>query len=174
MTTRPNDTEPSWGERFNLALFDPAFPFNLTDYSYDCGNPPHYKNVYLHLGQKLFIDVVVTPYSIKDPVHALSRGDSSLTSEGCRKIDAYFYYDLSVADIGRSTFRSEIGPCPDSNDTGAGAIRCSFYMNFEFASSLVTAHNSQRATNTLRILTDEGSIIGGVLFLTWFLGIFVL
>lgn len=174
MTTRPSDTEPSGEERFTLALFDPAFPFNLTDYSYDCGNPPHYKNVYLHLGQKLSLDIVATPYSIKDPVHALSRGNSSLTFGGCRQINAYFYYDVSVADVGRSIQRPEIEPCPDSNNTGTGAINCTFLMQIKFASSLVTTQKSERATNTLRILTDEGSIVGGVLFLTWFLGIFVL
>lgn len=160
-----------------MGIFDPAFPFNLTDYLGGCGDPPYYTNINIDQNQDTQIEAVVTPHSIEDPVHALSRGNYSGKSDSCSarpsERDAYFYYDVSVTDFAAVNGQPSVR-CPESNHTGAGAVNCTVTLWVNFASSLVTTQKSERATNTLRILTDEGSIAGGVLFLTWFLGIFVL
>lgn len=51
---------------------------------------------------------------------------------------------------------------------------CMSSNHIGFSTNMVSQQTSKRKTNWKKILTDEGSIAGGIMFFTWFLGIFVL
>lgn len=175
VTNPRNISEAIAGRDFaTIVVFDPDFPFDPLDSISSCGNPRIYRPLSPEFNEMSSTYVIIASYYIDDPVRALgereSRDSDGICSFEAQRRTKYAYYEARVV--------SEPGidhtPCPVSDHADIGAVKCRFSMTLYLASSLVTTQKSARGIDTLRILTDEGSIIGGVLFLTWFLGIFVL
>lgn len=146
-----------------FSVFDPTLPFRFTDLEFRCGNPPWYHRIVPPLGNRRDTFATVSAYYHEDPVGALSGMGSRYCSPEVRQRKAYTYYDSDVMSIGT-----------ESPEDCSDPLVCGFALSLSFSSSLVTTQKSSRGTNALKILTDEGSLVGGILFLTWFLGIFVL
>lgn len=51
---------------------------------------------------------------------------------------------------------------------------CTAFHNIAFSTNMVTRQRSGHGTSFKQIVVDEGSIAGGVMFFTWFLGLYVL
>lgn len=109
--------------------------------------------------------ITVEPYKMDDAVGALQ---SPEIPAACAKHTNYTYYrssinhfaytDRSTCDVGSHNFT---GPCMSAT-------------HISFATNMVTTQQSKHGTDWMQMLTDEGSIAGGIMFFTWFLGIYVL
>ncbi|KAK3630560.1 hypothetical protein LTR56_017358 [Elasticomyces elasticus] len=103
---------------------------------------------------------------ISDDVKAVLQSDDKCNTT---TYSNYTRYDTSVltlpvmtgkgyqCDLGRSDYN---GPCPAE-------------LSMSFSSLLVTTLKSSNGTDMKQMLLDEGSIVGGVMFVTWFFNIFV-
>lgn len=79
----------------------------------------------------------------------------------------YNQYSLSVSTL------PSYGPalCDLGNRDYTGP--CKGTLTMSFSSWMITTQRSMRASDWKQMLLDEGAIVGGVMFVTWFLGIFV-
>lgn len=68
--------------------------------------------------------------------------------------------DQKVCDVGSKGYE-KASVCPSVN-----------YIHF--STNMVTRQTSSHGTDWKKIIVDEGSIVGGVMFFTWFLGLYVL
>lgn len=89
---------------------------------------------------------------------------------GCpRQRQKYAYYtgvaDTAFLDLPLADSRCDVG-----GDDYQGN-NCTFTL-YTVQSPVVTTQKSAHGTDALKILTDEGGILGGILFVTWFFGIF--
>jgi hypothetical protein len=108
-------------------------------------------------------------FQIDDKIGALegsTKGDNSSNSEDGH-LQQYTYY--TGREINWPGYALTCDTSYEENYQGP----CFFALVLALQSSLVTTQTSSRGTDTLQILIDEGSILGGVLFFTWFFSIFV-
>ncbi|KAK5674948.1 hypothetical protein LTS10_012360 [Elasticomyces elasticus] len=103
---------------------------------------------------------------ISDDVKAVLQSDDKCNTT---TYSNYIRYDTSVltlpvmtgkgyqCDLGRPDYN---GPCPAK-------------LSMSFSSLLVTTLKSSNGIDTEQMLLDEGSIVGGIMFVTWFFNIFV-
>ena len=68
--------------------------------------------------------------------------------------------DASSCNVSGKAYKNNSSPCPSST-------------RIIIPNHMVTKRSSQRKTDKLKMITDEASIAGGVLFFTWFLGIYI-
>jgi hypothetical protein len=134
----------------------------------------------------LSYDIYVDTYLLNDPVAALvaskTADEALLNSTTCSSVSLtlsnYTYYDATgLAD---NTYQGNIlgGTCDAANSTGAygqnGTSSCFFKLRVYMTSSMITTFTSSPGINTLQIFLDEGGILGAILFVTWFFGIYLI
>jgi hypothetical protein len=76
------------------------------------------------------------------------------------QLSMYNYYDGTETDF------AGIENC------GVHSADCKLMLTVWLTSTMVNTQQSKRGTDPLSIFIDEGGIIGGLQFLTWFLEIF--
>nr|OQO22447.1 hypothetical protein B0A51_06245 [Rachicladosporium sp. CCFEE 5018] len=109
-------------------------------------------------------------YSFNDPRAPLHCGSPADYNDSCPpQLNSYSYY-TGTADSAYLGVPLENSHCDVGGNNYTGA-NCSFSM-FISQSNVITTQKSSHGTNALKILTDEGGILGGILFVTWFFGIF--
>lgn len=105
------------------------------------------------------------------PRAAMEQNSGDLTDFALRR---YIYFDAqtNVANDGPPLTQDKV-----CNDTGiwgtAHGNDCVLGVTVQMRSPLFTTQTSSHGTTALKILIDEGSILGAIFFLTWFAGIFV-
>jgi hypothetical protein len=151
-------------------------PFNVSDFVFLCGSPSLYSFLEFPLtGADKPANVYATPYRINDQVGVLnqrtSKTQNDLCSEGLINSHRYTYYTARYDEISSTGTLAE-SSCDVANATtytGPCVIALQLYLS----TVLVQTQTSAHGIDTLQILIDEGSIVGGVLFFTWFFSIFV-
>lgn len=108
--------------------------------------------------------LTITPYVMIDDVDALQ---SSSWSGHCTEYRHYRYYEGQLSSTG--IFNSS--SCDTSSKTYAGG-KCISQVMLRFSTNIVTNFTSDRLLDRKQMFIDEGGIVGFVMFLTWFLGIF--
>jgi hypothetical protein len=113
------------------------------------------------------------PIGARIPINSLSTvTNTSQCSTAASALKSYTYYEAEMYPLTWDSTPPANGSCDAANLTGHFDGTCYLNMNIETDSKLVTVQASGRGTDTLQILIDEGSILGGTLFFTWFFGIF--
>ena len=134
----------------------------------ECGNPPLYSCfVAPTFGNSL---VRVEAFIMDDAAGALDAEVVCPSGEQPRK----FTYYTATAETFPSTNTTLCTVDEDGKGEQSLYGGCNSALRVSMASSLVTTQKSHHGTTTLEILIDEGSILGAVLFVTWFFGIFVI
>ncbi|KAK4547083.1 hypothetical protein LTR36_001304 [Oleoguttula mirabilis] len=157
-----------------IGLYDPYLPFHYADFFNWCGNPQFYFQMTVPITDGALVSVTADTFVLSDPVGALARSQGPLATALCSqdvlRLTNYTYYSARVETdtVGDNLVNS-------SCDLSSAAYTrpCAFNPVFFLSSSLVTTQTSSRGTNTLKVLIEESGIVGGILFFTWFLGIFV-
>jgi len=120
--------------------------------------------------------------SVSFDVQAFEMDDAAGTLFGPRRIyssltscfsSRYIYYTTqpTTGESGLGQAQTNYSVCTPH---GPDHQPCLFTVSLSMASSLVTKQRSSHGTDMGQIILDEGSILGGVLFFTWFFGIFVI
>ena len=103
---------------------------------------------------------------INDPVNALKRGVSSCSAN--HTLHKYYSsYSTTVSQLPlRNVSICDVG----QNETDV----CPSTVFLRYSTNMVTYRTSARGTTWKKIITDESSIAGGVLYFTWFLGLYII
>jgi hypothetical protein len=144
----------------------PTFPPD--GYKSACGNPPYYYAYAVPLSTASLLKIDSTASHLVD--NARQFDAQSLATKSCPYTEDYMYYtaSTSVGNIGLPLPGSD---CDVGSEGGKGSS-CSL-VSLMYQSPVVTVQTSQHGTNATKILTDEGGLVGGILFATWFFGIFL-
>lgn len=117
----------------------------------------------------------VEQVNIEDSVDAIVYAnftEHSSSATQCNKFRDYAIYPLSAEPYG------EIGATSpqicDTSVTLDSSSSCTNDIAIQFTSVRVTTQISKRPKSWKEWLTDEGGIIGGIQFVTWFSGIFLI
>ncbi|KAK5113611.1 hypothetical protein LTR85_010840 [Meristemomyces frigidus] len=157
-----------------IGLYDSYLPFNYSDFFHWCGNPQFYYQMTLPITDTAMVSVTADTFVLSDLVGALDESRGSLASALCSpdvlKLTNYTYYSARLETVAAGSSLVD-----SSCDVSAATYEqpCTFNLVFFLSSSLVTTQTSSRGADTLQILIEEGGIVGGILFFTGFLGIFV-
>ena len=152
-----------------FAVFDPRLTNDLA-HAIDCGivlvdlYPVDQSTaVGLYLEQTTIIDTVgaLTLPTVKS---SLTNGTESCDAASFSNYNTYSYRMLELGGP------PDIQNCTESKSSGS----CPFGIGMQMSSALVTERTSKRGTNLLKMLLDQGSILAGIAFVTWFLGIYVI
>lgn len=158
-------------EPFYIVLYDQNIKFNWTDFSLGCGNQLIYHAVSIAPANLLNFELKVYVSQMNDTVGGLDAGISNADSICADAPSKYTYYTADVVTLepGYPLVKST---CDQSlaNYTSS----CGAGMWIKPVSSLVTTQTSSPGTDIVEIFVDEGAIVGGVMFFTWFLGIFAI
>lgn len=138
----------------------------------NCGSPPFYYTLNTELTTYTELDLIVQRTAIDDSAGVLSDQRSAPDDLGLcsAKRDHYTYYSAqpNIRVLGNSSpANCDIYSVNYKNET------CGFQLYVQVRSELLTTQKSSHGTTNLKILIDEGGILGGILFFTWFFGIFV-
>ncbi|KAI1764876.1 hypothetical protein GGR53DRAFT_465976 [Hypoxylon sp. FL1150] len=153
-------------------LYDSTLPLNFSELFNRCGPP--WGNVF---AQEISIPAVNAGSGWPVYVDVLQIDDKAgdLATDGpgfeCSPtLENYKYYTGRAPPL---TWDTSMG---NECDVGrnASATPCPLILSFQLSSPLVSVQTSRRGSHTLKILIDEGSILGAILFITWFFGIFVI
>lgn len=168
--------------QISIGLFDANLPFNMSEMISGCGDPPFYFVMSASASPELSFEIKAEANVMDDQIGALldqAPFDSSDTemlascSPETLALTRYKYftarYDLEPSNGGGSL-----------NDTCAGVdlrgpkpvVTIGGFLTM--STSTVFTQTSKHGTDTLQILTDEGSILGGVSFFAWFFSIFAI
>lgn len=110
--------------------------------------------------------LVLEQQTIADDVGAIDLPKTSCNAKSFSKYNTYTY---QLNEIGGAV---DVIACTHTSSNFKGP--CFFDTYMTMSSMLVTTQTSTRATDWKKILLDEGSIVGGITFLTWFLSIYVI
>ncbi|KAK0321871.1 hypothetical protein LTR57_019171 [Friedmanniomyces endolithicus] len=111
-------------------------------------------------------DIYLRQTTIADDVRAIVQTNGNCSAD---IYTHYNQYDVSVETLPMVTgggpqcdlgLPGYTGPCPAS-------------LMVSYSSLLVTTLRSNHGTDWLKMLLEEGSIVGGIMFVTWFFNIFV-
>ncbi|OQN97496.1 hypothetical protein B0A48_16649 [Cryoendolithus antarcticus] len=161
-----SDINPVSGMSF--ILYDAGYSFNDPRAPLHCGSPAYQYLISPPVTTRSIINLQTTAYQWDD-VRALGFRDYN---DSCPpQLRSYSYY-TGTADSAYLGVPLENSHCDVGGNNYTGA-NCSFSM-FISQSNVITTQKSSHGTNALKILTDEGGILGGILFVTWFFGIFEL
>ncbi|KAK6422934.1 hypothetical protein LTR95_016614 [Oleoguttula sp. CCFEE 5521] len=161
-----SDINPVSGMSF--ILYDAGYSFNDPRAPLHCGSPAYQYLISPPVTTRSIINLQTTAYQWDD-VRALGFRDYN---DSCPpQLSSYSYY-TGTADSAYLGVPLENSHCDVGGNNYTGA-NCSFSM-FISQSNVITTQKSSHGTNALKILTDEGGILGGILFVTWFFGIFEL
>ena len=158
-------------------FYDPSIHFNARDFLLDCGNPPMYFQIQPPIrvasGSLVSIDGQT---ELSDEIGALHNSKwresaASPCSAYSFALRNYTYYDARTPSAG---IKQQLQNSTCDVASPNYFTPCQFQLKVVMNSMLVTKQTSEHGTNTLRILIDEGSILGAVMFFTWFLSIFVI
>lgn len=116
--------------------------------------------------------VSLTQYTVNDPVGALVPN----TNNASCPYDPSGYPSLSywTAEVTTAYTETDISNCNSTTAYPVETFNCSATVVFEFLSPLTTTQTSSQGTTWKQMLLDEGSIVGGIQFFTWFLSIYVI
>ena len=156
----PNSDAP-----LDLMIFDPKF---LTDgvfeKAYECGLITAF--LFPARGRS---QVSLEMITIDDEVKAFNYSYNPQCD-----IDAFRHYNTYRTSFISYEVNNDPGclissstPPPDQTDP----LPCVGDVDIHFSSMLVTEQTSDYAKDWVGMLTDEGGIVGGIMFVTWFLGI---
>ncbi|KAK4574242.1 hypothetical protein LTR86_002003 [Recurvomyces mirabilis] len=158
-----------------ISVFDASLPFNVTDLLSNCGNPSPYYSFWQTISTKtrIFLSAGIT--AMDNKVDMVPKQDNLPSSEACsaglaaKSSYDYFTPVLQTFDSGQQCDSS----AATKDDRGYLVLTCWLNLYVSLQSTLATTQSSSRGTSTLKILIDEGSIVGGIMFFTWFLTIFL-
>ena len=140
-------------------------PFNYTEFEYQCGNPLYYRYATIPMGQAPVHEFHVDIYEMDDEVGVLSSNtdeDTRFCNDGS---GAYKYYDTEMTTITTGG---------DLNSATCNDVVCHGRVQIHLSSAVVTKQTSRHGTSAIQIFSDEGGLLGGILFLTWFFSIFII
>jgi hypothetical protein len=152
-----------------MAAYNPSLPFSVGDFERGCGDPAYYYLIMPLITTSITISIRATAFLLNDNINSLAS-----SRQGCdANTSKYMYYQLQYDLNGLGD--SLAGSTCDVGEAGAGdaSTPCPFHMHLGLQTSAVTSQMSKHGTDFKTIFTDEGGILGGLLFMTWFLGIFV-
>ena len=160
-----------YGPVIIISFSDPDTKFNLTEYVSGCGDPPYYRGALLAMSRISYYDVALQSFAMEDATDALTTTSTWTSETACAGKRSYYkFYTTRATNMAPGSFSIDNTTCTGSNPQDV----CAASVTVKFDSSLVTKQTSSRGMDTLQIFIDEGSIVGGILFFTWFLGIFVI
>jgi hypothetical protein len=109
---------------------------------------------------------------IVDPEQAIKMNQDSCGLSAAAKdmTSSYRLYDLSANHYGRGSPSS--GGCYTPMGDHVQSPSCGSRNRLQLKSNMVSQQRSRRGTDWVQILTDESAIAGGIVFFTWFLGIY--
>ena len=150
---------------FSVAFFDPSLAFDAGAMLNGSGMPPFYERMYVPVVKET---VLLLGFDI---YHIIDKTSSSKSPNPCPKALAtngechYYRYVPRVTNVSK-------GSAPASNSSSDELLN---FVTFGFGvpSGMINTYTIDHGTSTMKILTDEGGILGAILFLTWFLGIFI-
>jgi hypothetical protein len=90
---------------------------------------------------------------------------------GCN-LKSFIEYDVYNSEVKRGGVPADMSECTTTSSNFTGP--CSFKIGLSMSTMLVTSLSSARGTTWQKIMFDEGSIVGGITFVTWFLSIFII
>lgn len=152
------------------ALIDPTLTDNLTDILHSVGSG----DCSFLTGQ--YVPVLGTNYlwiermDFDDKRGDLTNGrNASKCSLSARQFPSYSTYrstithfdlnDKSTCDYASSKYKD---------------VACESNNFIRFSSNMINMQTSGRGSSWLKMLTDEGAIVGGVMFFTYFIGVYVI
>ncbi|KAK4560544.1 hypothetical protein LTR86_005741 [Recurvomyces mirabilis] len=151
-----------------IGFYDATLPFNIDDFLAGCRNPDLYFKATQRSSDGGGGDFYPEIFELSDSTGELRDSDTESSATICSS-DA-----LALRDYTYYGGRFDPLPLPAGCSPVIGSTTtCGWFLSVHLQSSLATTQKSSRGTNTLQILIDEGSILGGILFFTWFFGIFV-
>ena len=153
----PDDGRRSQEPNLGIAVFDTVL-MNELERALDCGIIPW--NDFPARGRSA---LSLEQNIIDDKARALNN---------CISTSSYATYRSTITPLGRE---APMGKC-DVSTKGANKAqfeRCVGDVDIYFTSKLVTTQTSKHKKNWQELLTDEGSIVGGITFTTWFLDKFI-
>jgi hypothetical protein len=107
--------------------------------------------------------------TVEDKVGAIDLPKTPTSNCDAKSFSEYNTYSFRMNTIGAPL---NISTCTKSSPDYKSP--CYFTTRMTMSSMLVTSQTSTRGTNWQKILFDEGSIVGGIMFVTWFLGIYII
>jgi hypothetical protein len=125
-------------------------------------------------------NVFIEQHQIEDPAGALAESNHADNNPyGCspapRAMSMYGYHASTSSEFENEPNSHPLvnGTRDIANATGKfhGGV-CTFALHAYMISPMMTMHTSSHGITTLQILLDEGGILGAILFVTWFFGIF--
>ncbi|KAK4545569.1 hypothetical protein LTR36_002919 [Oleoguttula mirabilis] len=153
-----------------VSFFDPALTKIVSaNGGPACNNPDKFTTYGAHSygGNQIYLKV----QTVVDQFNALNN-QSAAESPSCSNpgLRTYDYYPASGFYTGSGT----PAHCVLSSDSVDQTANCQTQLSIFFDSFLVQKQTSERGTNWKRMLLDEGSIVGAICFVMWFLTIYVL
>ena len=155
----------STNENVLFAPFDPRLTNDLAR-ALDCGIVR--LDIY-PVNQSSTVEIFLEQSSIVDNVGALDYPDwfdARCDLESLSMYNTYSYRLVEVGGVPDTQFCTQ--PVSPSNGP------CIFNTVLYISSMLVTTQTSARGTSWIKMILDEGSIVGGITFVTWFLGIYII
>nr|OQO16140.1 hypothetical protein B0A51_14050 [Rachicladosporium sp. CCFEE 5018] len=150
----------------SFILYDAEYGFNDPRAPLHCGSPAYQCLISPPVTTRSIINLQTTAYQWDD-VRSLGFRDYN---DSCPpQLNRYSYY-TGTADSAYLGVPLENSHCDVGGNNYTGA-NCSFSM-FISQSNVITTQKSSHGTNPFKILTDEGGILGGILFVTCFFGVF--
>ncbi|KAI4862465.1 hypothetical protein F4820DRAFT_450946 [Hypoxylon rubiginosum] len=143
-------------------LYDSALPVNYSDMFNTQGSP---------LGRLLRHAITIPAVTATPKWPAYVDTFRTIDGAGDLKLKYAQNYKFYHGQRPWLTWDNQLGTKCDVGRNGTAP--CQLSLPFTFSSPMVTVERSSRGTDTLTILIDEGSILGAILFFTWFFGIFI-
>jgi hypothetical protein len=145
-------------------LFDYAAGFNITEVHRACGNPPYFYVISTPVTRVTTMTLRSNIFEWHDDLH------TTPSIPGCAEQRAKYRYYSAAIESSYTDLPLAGGPC-DVAVIAEGYVFCRYSL-YVLQGSVLTTYKSAHGTTPLNILTDEGGILGGILFLTWFMGLF--
>ena len=167
----------------NTDIPTPAVGFLLSDHKFlanqdifkralDCG--VIVRNLFNPVGRsQLSLEKII----INDEVHAIDYPEGCNNISDFRQYSSYRFAFVPYAGDARANNCGVKGTAPPANPkepyvtdpTNPGP--CIGDIDIRYSTMLVTTQTSTYSKSWVEMLTEEGGIVGGIMFVTWFLGI---
>jgi hypothetical protein len=182
ITNATADNNSAWGYDslpfLQVGLYDPEIPFSLDEFAWNCGSPPFYYTVNTEITTTTQVELAVQRTLFFDsakvlPDHISDPGELRICSNKDLNRRKYIYYNAqpNMFTLGPSSLANS--SCDRAGANYNNDTPCSLVLSVQIRSEILTTQTSSHGTTALHILIDEGGILGGILFFTWFFGIFV-
>jgi len=182
--TREKDIEfYEFVNALRISLYDPELFFRdyreFSEYSLPEGPSNLISSTPITLADKSLVQLTAQGSRIFDRAQVLP-GRATLVprnQSGSSPIDVwdYTYYDTQTNNDNNGMRLTEASYCNVAGPNFAGYhTPCWLLMTVRMRSPLFTTQTSSHGTTALKILIDEGGILGAIFFFTWFAGIYVI